>query len=196
MDYNTYGSTGEKKVIPPLDRDITIVPKLTDQINYNNYLLGNSNYINFDKATVDLENVDRDLNVRKSISYGWNMGASSLFNFMGAVPGTADRFYDWLRTKKGLEPTEDSWMDNLQEYFDTQSIEYYQKAEEIGSPHGYWNRLAAELAQAPAAVVQYMPAMIGTGKYGINMKSWLRLPLSFAATDAIRVADEDRKSVV
>ena len=120
MDYNTYGSTGEKKVIPPLDSDITIVPKLEDRINYNDYLLGNSNSINFDKATVDLENVDRDLKVRKSISYGWNMGASSLFNFMGAVPGTADRFYDWLRTKKGLEPTEDSWMDNLQEYFDTQ----------------------------------------------------------------------------
>ena len=190
MDYNTYGSTREKKVIPPLDSDITIVPKLEDRINYNDYLLGNSNSINFDKATVDLENVDRDLKVRKSISYGWNMGASSFFNFMGAVPGTADRFYDWLRTKKGLEPTEDSWMDNLQEYFDTQSIEYYQKAEEIGSPHGYGNRLIAELAQAPAAIVQYIPAMLGTGKYGINMKSWLRLPLSFAATDAIRVADE------
>ena len=41
MDYNTYGSTGEKKVIPPLDSEITIVRKLKDRINYNAYLVGN-----------------------------------------------------------------------------------------------------------------------------------------------------------
>ena len=38
------------------------------------------------------------------------------------------------------------------------------KAQEIGEPQGYKNRLLAEIAQVPGAVVQYLPSMFITSK--------------------------------
>ena len=188
MDYNNYFSTQKNKeveVIPNIsDVDIKIPSKIKSVIDYNNLAEGD-NYINFEKQVVLPE--DKKLNISKSASYGWNMGKSSLADFISAVPGGIDRFRDWVFRKHGDAAVDDDWLEHMQEYFQEKSIQYYKEAEAIGEPTGYKNRLIAEIAQVPGAVVQYIPSMIATRGMGDR---FLRLPLSFAATDAIRVADE------
>ena len=188
MDYNNYFSTEEKKIPPVIDKDISIAPKVDSAIDYNNYLLGDNKYINLDKEPIT--DLDRKLNISKSLSYGWNMGVSSLAAFGAAIPGGIDRFRDWFFKKHGENAVDDDWLEHANEYLEETSLEFYKKAQSIGEPHGYENRLLAEIAQVPGAVVQYIPSMFVTSKVPGLKDSWLRLPLSFAATDAIRVADE------
>ena len=188
MDYNTYVSTEEKKTPPLLNKDIPISPKIESAIDYNNYLTEGSEYTNFDKDVVLPK--DRELNIPKSLSYGWNMGVSALVGFGAAIPGGIDRFRDWFFKKHGENAVDNDWLEHANEYLEETSLEFYKKAQEIGEPQGYGNRLLAEIAQVPGAVVQYLPSMFITSKIPGLKESWLRLPVSFAATDAIRVADE------
>ena len=188
MDYNTYFSTEEKKIPPVIEKDIPISKKVQSSIDYNKYLTGDKKYTNFDKDIVLPK--DRELNISKSLSYGWNMGKASLAAFAAAVPGGMDRFRDWFFDKHGKDAVDNDWLEHAHEYLEETSLEYYKKAESIGEPQGYENRLLAEIAQVPGAVVQYIPSMLVTSRVPGLKDSWLRLPLSFAATDAIRVADE------
>jgi len=188
MDYNTYVSTEEKKIPLVIDKNIPISKKVKSSIDYNEYLTGDKQYINFDKDIVLPK--DRELNISKSLSYGWNMGVSSLAAFAGAVPGGMDRFRDWFFDKHGKAAVDNDWLEHAHEYFEEKSLEFYKAAQSIGEPQGYYNRILAEIAQVPGAVVQYLPSMYLTSKVPGLKDSWLRLPLSFAATDAIRVADE------
>ena len=192
MDFNSYFSTQEKKVdtVTPnmVDTDIILPPLIKSKIDYNNIINQSDENINFDKEPIT--DLDRKLNISKSASYGWNMGVSSLYNFGSSIPGTADRFRDWFFKKHGDNPVDDDWLEHAQEYLQEKSLQYNKEAELIGEPHGYKNRLIAEIAQVPGAVVQYLPSMFLTSKVPGLKDSWLRLPVSFAATDAIRVADE------
>ena len=185
VDYNNYFSTEEKKIPPLVDKDIPISKKVKSAIDYNNYLSEDKKYINFDKDVVLPK--DRELNISKSLSYGWNMGKASLASFAAAIPGGMDRFRDWFFNKHGKDAVDDDWLEHAKEYLEETSLEFYKKAQSIGEPQGFGNRILAEIAQVPGTVVQYIPSMYLTRGMGA---SWLRLPLSFAATDAIRVADE------
>jgi hypothetical protein len=192
MDYNDYFSTQENKeavILPDInDIDIILPSRIKPLIDYNDIIGQGDKNVNFEKEIIT--DLDRTLNIPKSAAYGWNMGVSSLLNFGSSIPGTADRFRDWFFKKRGENPIDDDWLEHGQDYLEEKSLQFSRNAELIGEPHGFRNRLVAEIAQVPGAIVQYIPAMIGTGKYGLDMKSFLRLPLSFAATDAIRVADD------
>ena len=192
MDYNSYFSKQEKKVdtVSPnmVDTDIILPPLIKSKIDYNNIINQSDENINFDKEPIT--DLDRKLNISKSASYGWNMGWASAAAFASAIPGTADRFRDWFFKKHGENPIDDDWLEHSQDYFQEISLQRNREAELIGEPHGLRNRIVAEIAQVPGAIVQYLPSMFLTSKVPGLKKSWLRLPLSFAATDAIRVADE------
>ena len=188
MDYNTYFSTEEKKIPPVIDKNIPISKKVQSSIDYNEYLTGDKKYINFDKDIVLPK--DRELNIPKSLSYGWNMGVSALVGFGAAIPGGIDRFRDWFFKKHGENAVDNDWLEHANEYLEETSLEFYKKAQEIGEPQGLKNKILAEIAQVPGAVVQYLPSMFITSKIPGLKESWLKLPVSFAATDAIRVADE------
>jgi len=188
IDYNNYFSTEEKKIPSLIDKDIPISKKVKSSIDYNKYLTSDKKYTNFEKDTVLPK--DRDLNISKSLTYGWNIGKASLAAFAGAIPGGMDRFRDWFSDKHGKAAVDNDWLEYASEYLEETSLEYYKKAQSIGEPQGLGNRLLAEIAQVPGAVVQYIPSMLVTSRVPVLKDSWLRLPLSFAATDAIRVADE------
>ena len=122
MDYNTYFSTEEKKIPPLIEKDIPISKKVQSSIDYNKYLTGDKKYTNFDKDIVLPK--DRELNISKSLSYGWNMGKASLAAFAGAVPGGMDRFRDWFFDKHGKAAVDNDWLEHAHEYFEEKSLEF------------------------------------------------------------------------
>ena len=116
--------------------------------------------------------------------YGWNQSQEGMYELLNNIPGSVDRFFDWVGETTGLDKDDEGFFEEA-----LQNTEYWltkrarlTNPEYLGleAPKTLRGKVMAGFAAAPITVGSYVPASYFLGPVG-----------GFALTDAIRAAEPD-----
>ena len=102
--------------------------------------------------------------------YGWNLGQEGLYELLNNIPGSTDRFFDWIGEKTGLDTDDEGFIEealqNSEEWLTKRARLTNPEYQGLEAPKTIRGKAMSMFAGLPIMVAEYAPAVYFLGPVG------------------------------